>query len=152
MCQSLIPYLLLLDPALQRLYVVLDSHVDKPVLCFCLDHPRPLGPHHLNGFRNVDVTVHTCKAQTLKLQEHRLPQQGQRAGPSHQLAMRVQGRTPESTRTTMPANARTKCWDQEPLAPQECHPTPGQEGPCDTGDRRDSDGTKVLGLFFSKTH
>lgn len=39
MCHPLIPYLLLLDPALQRLDVMLDGHVDEAVLCFCLDHP-----------------------------------------------------------------------------------------------------------------
>lgn len=53
-------YLLLLQSLLSRVYVLLHRHVDELVLGLGLHHARPLLPHPLDGFRDVDVTIQTC--------------------------------------------------------------------------------------------
>lgn len=49
---------------------MLDGHIDEPVLGFRLHHPRPLRPHHLNRFGNVNVTVDAYKASSVEPQEN----------------------------------------------------------------------------------
>lgn len=50
-------HLLLLQPLLDRIYVLLHCHVDELVLRLSLDHAGPLLPDHLDGLWDVDVTV-----------------------------------------------------------------------------------------------
>lgn len=36
---------------------MLHSKINKLVLCFSLDHSRSLGPYHLNGPLNINLTI-----------------------------------------------------------------------------------------------